>query len=60
MSGISESISAVTCSTTLNIVGNVTTSGLSVFAINTNVNSLSSYSYLNITGAKNNLNTSSI
>jgi hypothetical protein len=40
----------------LNVVGNITTSGLSVFNINSNVNSLSSYSFLNISGTNNNLN----
>ncbi len=57
VSGISKLIGAVTCSTTLNVVGYVTTSGLSVFTINTtNVNTLSSYSYLNISATYNILN----
>ena len=47
---------AATCLSTLNVVGNITTSGLSVFNINSNLNSLSSYSYLNISGTNNNLN----
>ena len=43
--------------TSLNVGGNITTSGLSVFNINSNINTLSSYSYLNISGTNNNLNT---
>jgi hypothetical protein len=56
--GLSKLIDAVTSSTALNIVGNVTTSGLSVFAINTNFNSLSSHSNLNKSATNNNLNVS--
>jgi hypothetical protein len=47
---------ATTLGSSLNVVGNVTTSGLSVFNINSNLNSLSSYSFLNISGISNNLN----
>ena len=48
VSGTTTLNNAVTCIGTLNVVGNLTTSGVSVFNINSNLNTLSSYSYLNL------------
>ena len=56
---------ATTCSSTLNIIGNVTTSGLSIFGINSNINNLqaTSTSILGLVNSQatsiSNLNTTS-
>ncbi len=49
-------INTTTIRSSLNVVGDINSSGLSVFNINENLNSLSSYSFLNISGISNNLN----
>jgi hypothetical protein len=50
------SSSNVTIGSSLNVVGDINSSGLSVFNMNNNLNSLSSYSFFNISGISNNLN----
>ena len=57
VSGTTILNNAATCSSTLNVVGNITTSGLSVFTINSNLNSISSYSYLNLSSTSSLLST---
>ena len=59
LSKISKLNGAITCSRTLNIVGNITAPGLSVLSIFSNLYTFSKYSYFNISVTSNNLNSQS-
>ena len=54
VSGTTIIYGAATCNTTLNVIGNITTSGLSVFTMNSNIISFSTNSTLNINNLSSN------